>query len=174
MHVGRVRPCAAAESILQVSICAFSDTLRTQALSSYLLHSRLEMASNKRSREQCSPEGGDNEHEWDLLNQGAEGKVWGLTLAGRPAVAKERFKKSYRHPALDAKLTKSRVLGEARCLVKARRAGLDTPALLLVDIERSRIYMERVEGVTVKAKLRELYSGGDYGAQGMELARYVT
>jgi len=35
---------------------------------------------------------------WQLLAQGAEGRVWGLEMGGRPAVAKERFAKSYRHP----------------------------------------------------------------------------
>ncbi len=109
---------------------------------------------------------------WELLSQGAEGKVWSLNVAGRPSVVKERSAKAYRHPSLDAQLTKKRVLAEARSLAKCRRAGLfiiiihhimlldvvllsinlglDTPGLLLVDLERGRIFMERIDGETVK------------------------
>jgi TP53 regulating kinase-like protein len=129
------------------------------------------------------------EEGWELLSQGAEAKVWGLVLAGRPAVAKERAPKAYRHTELDAKLTPRRVLGEARCLLKCRRAGLDTPALLLVDLARHRLYMERIDGGTLKERLRALHlthaanalgdpgtgSGvpGAYGAEGLVLARAV-
>ena len=45
---------------------------------------------------------------WQLLSQGAEARVFALTLCGRPAIAKERFKKRYRHPTLDEKLTARR------------------------------------------------------------------
>ena len=33
-----------------------------------------------------------------------------MTFLGRPTVVKERFKKAYRHPVLDAKLTRSRLV----------------------------------------------------------------
>jgi len=46
---------------------------------------------------------------------------------------------------------------EARCIMKCRRIGLDTPALLMVDTESSRIFMERINGATVKQRLNELY-----------------
>ena len=107
-------------------------------------------------------------------------------MAGAPVVAKERFSKTYRHPDLDAKLTRQRVLTEARCLAKARRAGLDVPALLLVDPDKSRIFMERVAGPAVKARLRELHAAsksaaaasaagpeGRYGDEGLALARSI-
>ena len=37
-------------------------------------------------------------------------RVYTMTFLGRPTVVKERFKKAYRHPVLDAKLTRSRLV----------------------------------------------------------------
>ena len=50
-------------------------------------------------------------------------------------------------------------MAEARCLARCRKAGLDTPALLLLDVPRSTLFMERIAGgVTIKEQLRALYS----------------
>ncbi len=49
------------------------------------------------------------------------------------AIVKERFAKRYRHPALDAKLSKQRFLGEVRSMVKAAKSGIDVPGLYFVD-----------------------------------------
>jgi TP53 regulating kinase-like protein len=38
-----------------------------------------------------------------------------------PVLLKYRFKKQYRHPSLDVSLTRSRVAGEARALMKCLR-----------------------------------------------------
>lgn len=42
------------------------------------------------------------------LYQGAEARLFKVELFGEPAVLKERFEKKYRHPALEARLTKVR------------------------------------------------------------------
>ncbi|KAI8922790.1 kinase-like domain-containing protein [Entophlyctis helioformis] len=89
-----------------------------------------------------------------LIKQGAEARVFKTDFGGRPAIVKQRFKKAYRHPVLDEKLTARRVVQEARCLHRLRRAGLDTPALYLLDTANSCIYMEFVEGETVRDVLR--------------------
>lgn len=65
-------------------------------------------------------------------------------------VVKERFKKVYRHPVLDERLTRERLSWEARCLSRCRRAGGDCPLLLFCDLPRARLYMERIHGVTVR------------------------
>jgi len=44
-----------------------------------------------------------------------------LTTNGEPVLLKHRFKKTYRHASLDASLTKSRIAGEARALLKCLR-----------------------------------------------------
>ncbi|KAJ3150697.1 TP53 regulating kinase [Geranomyces michiganensis] len=73
-----------------------------------------------------------------------------MPFAGRPAIVKERFRKAYRHPTLDEKLTSRRVVQEARCLHRMRRAGVDTPTVYLVDVKASSIYMEFIEGISVR------------------------
>ncbi|CAM9705785.1 unnamed protein product [Discosporangium mesarthrocarpum] len=95
----------------------------------------------------------------ELLSQGAEARVFATTFCGRPAVIKERFRKSYRHPALDEKLTTRRTLQEVRCMVKARRVGVETPTIYMVDSANTSIVMERVDGITVKQFLRENMEG---------------
>jgi Kae1-associated kinase Bud32 len=91
-------------------------------------------------------------------------------LLGRDAVIiKERFRKLYRHPALDAKLTKERMTLESRCLVRARKAGVDCPEVLSVDVPNLRIVMEFVPGLSVKAFLLSLPSA----ASATSLARDI-
>lgn len=45
----------------------------------------------------------------------------------------QRFSKAYRHPALDARITLERLVAEARCLLRARRNGVDVPRLYAAD-----------------------------------------
>mmetsp|Transcript_25921 Transcript_25921/g.62247 ORF Transcript_25921/g.62247 Transcript_25921/m.62247 type:complete len:428 (+) Transcript_25921:242-1525(+) len=47
-------------------------------------------------------------------------------------ICKERFPKKYRHPQLDASLTKSRTKGEARSLVRCRKADVPCPNVLAI------------------------------------------
>ncbi|XP_072948239.1 EKC/KEOPS complex subunit TP53RK [Epargyreus clarus] len=86
-----------------------------------------------------------------MLKQGAEAKLYICNYLGKPTLIKERFKKNYRHPDLDTAITKERIKNEARSIVRAKVAGVKTPALYLVDFERRRIYMEHFEhSITVK------------------------
>lgn len=57
------------------------------------------------------------------VKQGAEGRLFHCTYLGRPAVVKDRFEKKYRHPQLDAQLTKERLKAEMRALVKCRQVN---------------------------------------------------
>jgi TP53 regulating kinase-like protein len=45
-------------------------------------------------------------------------------------IVKERFSKKYRHPTLDATLTKNRTKGEARSLIRCLKAGVSCPNVL--------------------------------------------
>ncbi|CAO3583116.1 unnamed protein product [Absidia cylindrospora] len=90
------------------------------------------------------------------IKQGAEARVFHLSTfltMDDGCIAKERFKKTYRHPDLDRQLTARRVTQEARCLYRCSKAGMDTPAVYLVDIQKATIYMERIIGTTVKRLL---------------------
>lgn len=44
--------------------------------------------------------------------------------------------------------------GEARALLRARKLGVRAPALLFVDVEASTLYLEKVEGTSLKDVLK--------------------
>ncbi|CAO0789201.1 unnamed protein product [Mucor circinelloides] len=91
-----------------------------------------------------------------LIKQGAEARVFHLpTFLTVPngCIAKERFKKTYRHPDLDHFLTTRRVVQEARCLYKCKKAGMDTPTVYHIDMPTATIFMENITGITVKQRL---------------------
>eukprot|EP00455_Lapot_gusevi_P035544 TRINITY_DN3936_c0_g1_i1.p1 TRINITY_DN3936_c0_g1~~TRINITY_DN3936_c0_g1_i1.p1 ORF type:complete len:200 (-),score=17.82 TRINITY_DN3936_c0_g1_i1:125-724(-) len=79
-----------------------------------------------------------------------------MTYLRRPTIVKERFSKKYRHPDLDVKLTAQRVSWEVKSMMKCRKMGIDTPAIYLVDQDTNRIFMEHIEGITVKEFLFSL------------------
>ncbi|KAF9208415.1 TP53 regulating kinase [Haplosporangium sp. Z 27] len=89
-------------------------------------------------------------HNGELIKQGAEAKVYLAPLCERQAIVKERFAKAYRHPTLDKKLTSRRVVQEARCLNRCQKALIDTPTVYMVDVDKSLIYMEYIEGTSVR------------------------
>ena len=61
--------------------------------------------------------------DWTLLKQGAEARIYRSSFLGHHSIIKERFKKSYRHPKLDAKLTQKRTSQEVRTIMRCRQAG---------------------------------------------------
>mmetsp|Transcript_426 Transcript_426/g.501 ORF Transcript_426/g.501 Transcript_426/m.501 type:complete len:218 (+) Transcript_426:289-942(+) len=85
-----------------------------------------------------------------LLSQGAEARVYETDLLGEKVILKERFEKLYRHPDLEKRLSKSRLHQEVRCINRAAKAGIHTPLILLVQVQKLRIFMEYVEGYTLK------------------------
>ncbi|XP_069808715.1 EKC/KEOPS complex subunit TP53RK [Dendropsophus ebraccatus] len=86
-----------------------------------------------------------------LVKQGAEARVYRGSFLGRPAVVKERFSKTYRHPALDEKLTHRRTAQEVRSILRCRKAGIAAPVVFFVDHISHCIYLEDIEGsVTVR------------------------
>jgi TP53 regulating kinase-like protein len=74
---------------------------------------------------------------------------------GKQAIMKERFSKNYRHPVLDAKLTKQRLVKEAKNIAKCRQQGIEVPTIFNVDKTKNLIYMEYIEGCSVKEHLRK-------------------
>ena len=92
------------------------------------------------------------------MSQGAEGRLYLTDLWGQSCVVKERFKKAYRVPVLDEKLTKNRMLQEVKSMDRVRRMGVATPGVYLVDQVERKIYMEYLgdEAMTVKQFLYDL------------------
>ncbi|KAI9470227.1 serine/threonine-protein kinase bud32 [Coemansia sp. RSA 989] len=85
-----------------------------------------------------------------LIQQGAEARVYKTTIDGQEAIAKQRFSKGYRHPDLDLKLTRGRMNQEARSLVRCRENGIVVPKVIRVDKDSSTLYMEFIQGSTLK------------------------
>jgi len=99
-----------------------------------------------------------------LLTQGAEALLYHThyLLPNHPCALKYRPSKPYRHPTLDKRLTRHRILSEARTLVKCRREGVSVPAVLALDAEPAGegggggwMMLEWVEGRTVREVLVE-------------------
>ncbi|KAL8995846.1 MAG: hypothetical protein Q9169_004498 [Polycauliona sp. 2 TL-2023] len=93
-----------------------------------------------------------------LLALGAEAHLYTTTflLPSKKCILKYRPPKPYRHPTLDTRLTRHRILSEARTLVRCRRARVPVPGVLALDADGGWMMMEYVEGGTVKERLQRL------------------
>ena len=60
----------------------------------------------------------------ELMEQGAEARLYIAEYFGRPAIIKERFDKQYRHPMLNDHILRERLRAEARSLLRSRIAGI--------------------------------------------------
>ncbi|KAF2126929.1 kinase-like protein, partial [Dothidotthia symphoricarpi CBS 119687] len=89
------------------------------------------------------------------ITQGAEALVYKTTFLTPhiPVVVKYRPPKPYRHPTLDRRLTKQRLLAEARSLVRVKKEGVNVPGVLGADPEAGWLVLEFVEGKTVRKVL---------------------
>lgn len=85
--------------------------------------------------------------------RGAEAAIRAVDWWGFPALLKERDAKSYRPKKLDDRLRRERTRNEVRLLVDARRAGVRTPLVYDVDLERHRLILEELPGPTLKQLL---------------------
>ena len=92
--------------------------------------------------------------DFTLLRQGAEARLYLGTYLGQRALVKERFSKKYRHPDLDARLTKDRSKAEVRALIKCKNIGIRTPKLYHVD--QNKIVMEYVDCPTARDYIRKV------------------
>ncbi|KAJ0301157.1 hypothetical protein COL5a_007709 [Colletotrichum fioriniae] len=92
-----------------------------------------------------------------LITQGAEARLYHTThlSPNRPAALKYRPPKPYRHPTLDARLTRSRILAEARVLAKCRREGCPVPALYALDEVAGWLMLEWIPGAPVRVRINE-------------------
>ncbi|KAG1745092.1 kinase-like domain-containing protein [Suillus paluster] len=112
----------------------------------------------------------------DLVSQGAEAAIYKAYLrhfpasgqaknagvdgaafeALEPVLLKYRFHKHYRHPTLDASLTRQRIAGEARALMRCMRSGVTVPGIRMMDVNEGVLGIEWIDGECV----RQLLPGG--------------
>ena len=93
-----------------------------------------------------------------LIGHGAEGKVYRSSFLKRPSIVKQRVKKNYRLEVLDNRINKTRLLQEAKCISKARRAGVNVPCIYYVDQSNYKLHMEQIIGKTLKEVLASMYN----------------
>jgi TP53 regulating kinase-like protein len=91
-----------------------------------------------------------------LIKKGAEASLFLKRWHGRKVIVKTRFPKRYRPAELDKKIRTYRTVHEPQLMHDAKRAGVPTPTIFLVDRENSAITMEFVEGKQVKQALPHL------------------
>lgn len=87
-----------------------------------------------------------------VISQGAEALVFKTkvhpyltspSLANKEAfIIKYRPPKPYRHPKIDASITKNRTIGEVRFMSKLQKLGVNAPAVILADLDNGIIWME--------------------------------
>ena len=91
-----------------------------------------------------------------LLRKGAEAYLFIEDLYGYKVVRKQRLPKIYRVTQLDETIRRERTIREARLLSSARRAGVRTPIVFIVDYKEATIIMEYIEGHQLKELLPNL------------------
>ncbi|MEE2747423.1 MAG: KEOPS complex kinase/ATPase Bud32 [Candidatus Thermoplasmatota archaeon] len=94
---------------------------------------------------------------WDgaeMLHQGAEAVVHAGTWMDQEAILKQRQPRTWRHPDLDARLTKSRMSAEIRLLRRLHLVGLPVPELYAADASAGWMVMSRRPGIPLFDYLR--------------------
>lgn len=87
--------------------------------------------------------------------KGAEAYVYLAEWLGQKVVVKHRVEKRYRHPALDKRIRRSRVLAEARAILAALEAGIPAPTVYYVDADEAIIVLEYIEGILLHDLIEE-------------------
>jgi TP53 regulating kinase and related kinases len=88
-----------------------------------------------------------------LIKKGAEASLYLADWHGRRVVIKARLPKKYRPEQLDLTIRHYRTVHEPQLMHEAKRAGVPTPTIFMVDVENAAITMEYIEGKQVKQML---------------------
>jgi TP53 regulating kinase-like protein len=88
-----------------------------------------------------------------LLKKGAEATLFLTEWHGRKAVIKIRIPKKYRPPALDEQIRNYRTIHEPQLMHQAKKSGVPTPLIYMVDVPQSSIVMEYIPGKQIKQLL---------------------
>jgi len=88
-----------------------------------------------------------------LLKKGAEASLFLVDWHDKKVVMKKRLPKKYRHPKLDEEIRTYRTTHEPELMHEAKKAGVATPTIFLVDVKNSTIIMQFIEGNQIKQLL---------------------
>lgn len=85
-----------------------------------------------------------------LIKKGAEAYLYLAEWNGRKVIVKKRMPKKYRHPDLDVRIRTYRTIHEPLLMHEAKKAGVPTPIIFMVDVRNTTIVMEFIPGQQVK------------------------
>jgi len=88
-----------------------------------------------------------------LIRKGAEASLYLADWHGRSVIMKKRLPKKYRPLILDEQIRSYRTMHEPQLMHEAKKAGVPTPTIFLVDVKNATIIMEFIEGKQVKKLL---------------------
>jgi len=91
-----------------------------------------------------------------LIKKGAEASLYLTDWHGKKVIMKKRLPKKYRPSKLDEQIRTYRTIHEPQLMHEAKKTGVPTPMILLVDVKNATIIMEFVEGKQVKQLLGEV------------------
>ena len=91
-----------------------------------------------------------------LIKKGAEANLYLEDWHGKRVIVKERIPKKYRVRALDEQIRTYRTIHEPQLMHEAKRAGVPTPTIYMVNLAEKSIIMEYIEGKQVKQILNRL------------------
>ncbi len=87
------------------------------------------------------------------FKRGAEATLFLGDWHGRKVIIKKRAPKKYRNTEIDKVIRRYRTVHEPQLIHEAKKAGVATPTIFLVDVKNTAITMEFVEGKQVKKLL---------------------
>jgi len=94
-----------------------------------------------------------------LMKKGAEASLYLADWHGRRVIVKKRLPKEYRPSILDEQIRSYRTIHEPQLMHEAKKAGVPTPTIFLVDVKNATIIMEFIEGKQVKQLLSDINKG---------------
>lgn len=91
-----------------------------------------------------------------LIKKGAEASLFLEDWNNRKVIMKKRLPKKYRNQELDNSIRSQRTINESHIIHKAKKAGVSTPTIFMVDVVNSNIIMEYIKGKQIKEVLEEV------------------
>lgn len=91
-----------------------------------------------------------------LIKKGAEANLYLEDWHGRKVIVKKRIPKKYRVPNLDEQIRLYRTIHEPQLMHEAKKAGVPTPTIYMVNLAEKSIIMEHINGKQVKQLLNQI------------------
>ena len=95
-----------------------------------------------------------------MIKKGAEAELYRGEWMGYDAIFKRRIPKTYRNHDLDHLIRSSRTSLEAKLLSEARRLGVPTPVVYMVDMDKFEIVMSYIDGLPLKNAINSSSQSG--------------